>query len=266
MFKYKLGFIIVSNRPEKLARFLQSFCENWPILDTETKLTLVYQKPVNFAISDIFDSCKEIPVFDHSQPLPMVQLRRHGLDLVEDCEYICTLDDDHQFVGHREGKLYPKSSFEFYQDAIKFMDDNPKVGVMSLRGYFGGVAWGYEPKINPANGLFENNAGGLLMRNIGKEKIFPTECHNFVGVLSEPLMAYNIINEGYNCAKKFNCPNKFEVPGKSKHVGENSKISYSEEVSNANVQGYIRKKFDDPTWRHSDKKYPKKIAIQLGYY
>lgn len=261
-FKHKLGVMIVSNRPSKLQRFVNSI-SLMKNLNEVAVYGLVYQKPI-IDVPYRFDYKKEIPAFDKSKPLPMLQLRRHGIELLKDCEYILCLDDDHQFVEERPGKLFPMSSDDYYLSSLEYMEKNPDVGVLSNRGYFGGYAWGYNIVKNPKNGLIENNAGGILFRNIGIEKIFPIECHDFVGVMSEPIIGYNIIAEGYNYAKRFNCPNKFDVPGSNKHVNSGTNLSYSEELANENAQGYIRKKFNDPTWRHSDKKYPKAIAKMLG--
>ena len=267
MFKYKIGFMVLSNRPHKLKRF-QASIEKMPWLRNNAAFGLVYQQPVIAENYTFYTHSKKIDDFNYYRsnnlPLPMVQLRRHGLNLLQDCEYICCLDDDHEFVEERIGKNYPKSSEQYYIESLEWMDKNNDVGILSQRGYFGGYAWGYEPKKNPNNGLIENNAGGILCRNIGIDTMFPKECHEFVGVMSEPLIGYNIVAKGYNFAKRFNCPNKFEAPGSNKHVNSGSNISYSEEVCNKNVQGYIRKKFDDPNWRHSSKKYPKLIAEILG--
>lgn len=261
-FKHKLGIMIVSNRPTKLDRFHKSTYLAQKLNEIAV-YGLVFQEPVS-EVPFNFKYAIQIDKFDQTKPLPMLQLRRHGLELLRDCEYIICLDDDHQFVAERPGKRFGMSTEDYYLSSVKYMDDNPDVGVLSQRGYFGGVAWGYNITKNPKNGLIENNAGGLLLRNIGIDKMFPQECRGFVGVMSEPLIGYNIISHGYNYAKRFNCPNKFDVPGKNKHVNSGTNISYSEEVANENAQGYIRNKFGDPTWRHSDKKYPKLIAKQIG--
>lgn len=261
-FKHKLGIMVVSNRPGKLSAF-STAARTQEKLNEIAVYGLVHQDPVCL-IPTIFKYAFDLEPFDKTKPLPMLQLRRHGLNLLRDCEYIICLDDDHRFQCAREGKKFGMSTEDYYLSSLKYMEDNPDIGVLSQRGYFGGFAWGYNIVKNPKNGLIENNAGGIMLRNIGADKIFPVECHNFVGVMSEPLMGYNIINHGYNYAKRFNCPNKFDVPGSKKHVGIRANISYSEEVANQNAQGYIRFKFHDPTWRHSDKKYPKLIAEKLG--
>lgn len=259
----KLGFVVVSNNPVKLKRFIAS-TQHLDRLKQHALFTLTHQRPVTKDDIQPFDRTVELEPFDHSKPLPLLQLRRHGLQLVSDCDYICYLDDDHQFVPERPGKTYPKSSDDYYMEAIEWMDENPDVGVLSLRGYFGGYAWGYNFKKMPANGLIENNAGGIFMRNIGIDRIFPRECWDFIGVMSESLSGFNVMSHGYKLAKRFNCPNKFDVPGANKHVGVNANISYSEEICNANAQGYIRRKFNDPTWRHSSKQYPKGILEILS--
>lgn len=264
--KYDIGFVVVSNRPAKLKRFIKSF-QHIPILRSKSCMILTHQSPVDVPPNE-FDRAVGLPPFDKSKPLPMLQLRRHGIALTSDCKYICYLDDDHQFAPSRPGKTFYKSSEEYYLECIDYMDENQDVGILSLRGYFGGYSWGYGFKKMPSNGFIENNAGGIFMRNIGHENIFPPECYSFVGVMSEPLCGYSIMSQGYKYAKRFNCPNKFEAPGKSKHVSNGAVLSYSEQIANENVQGYIREKFDDPTWRYSDKKYPKgilKIAEQNNW-
>lgn len=248
-YNFKVGFIIPSNRPDQLSKFLRTKALLNKI-NSISKFCLVYQDPVNGPDYD-FGAFKKIDEFDPTPPLPMLQLRRHGLDLTEDCEYICCLDDDHEFV---------EESDEYYMECVEFMDNNADIGVVGLKS---GLDTGWIR--NPKDGLFQNGTGGMFYRNIGKDKMFPKECHDFVGVLSEPLMAYNIINEGFNCAKRFGCKNKRLKGDPDKFVNmETNNITYSEQVANKNVQGYLRDKFNDPEWRYSSKMYPKTIADKLG--
>lgn len=254
----RMAFIIPSNKPSVLEGFIDSMV-HIPRLREVCDFILVYQEPVELTreIRNAFAKSIQIDAFVKSKPLPMLQLRRYGLQLAKEYDYICYGDDDYRFMPYRYGKNLPMSSDEYYLSSLDYMDQNPDVGVLSQRDYFGGNAWGYEIKKNPKNGLIENSSGGILLRNIGADIIFPRECWDFVGVMSEPLCGFNIMAEGYSLAKRFNCPNRFTRPGASKHVETGTNISYSEEVANENAQGYIRRKFNDPTWRHSSKKYPK---------
>lgn len=269
--KKRIAFVIPSNRPVTLRRFIKSL-DNSPWIVENSIFVFVIQEPVyDWDLKDWLKSNVDhkITLIDSfkTNPKPMLQLRRHGLQNISimDSDYICFLDDDHQFVSERPEKNYPMSSDEFYRTSCEWLDANLDVGILSQRGYFGGYAWGYKPEKNPSNGLIENEAGGILFRNISINTTFPEECWNFVGVMSEPLVGYNIMAAGYNFAKRFNCPNKFDKPGKTKHVeSSGSNITYSEQVANENAQGYIRKKFNDPIWRHSNKKYPKDIAKRIG--
>ena len=254
--------IVISNRPKNLHRFLNSTF----ILSNIRHMFEIYvlaQYPVTGLehFLSITDNVKIIePV---SAPVPFAYLRRQAMLMAPDSDYFWSLDDDHVFANSN-GKTFSKTCSDYYREVFEFLENNQDTGVVTCRGFVGGYSWGYKFVKNPINGLVATDKGGIFLKNVGVDKIVSEDEGMLVGALFESLAAYNILSLGYNHIRRYNSPVKNIPPGKEKHIDGSSNISYCDETVNANIQGYIRKKFDDPNWTHSSKKYPKAIAKILG--
>jgi hypothetical protein len=185
--------------------------------------------------------------------LDMVKWYNIGMSMGSDAEYFLIVDDDHHYKAANDTR---PSSGTYYQECLDFMDTHPNVGFMMTKSYFGGAAWGDTPKINPDNGLV-SLGWGMFLRNVPAFQLTDEELA-FQGSMVESLLCYKIMAMGYDLAKRFNCPT-LKDPGKT--VGSGG-ISYSHETLNANIVGYIRRIYDDPTWEHESKKYPKGLWSQ----
>lgn len=179
--------------------------------------------------------------------LDMVRWYSMGMALGHDCEYFLIVDDDHHYKGPQGDKV---SSGIYYQQCLDYLDSNTDVGFMMCKSYFGGAAWGDVPRKNPDNGLI-SLGWGMIMRNVPEFK-FTDEELNFKGSMVESLLCYKMMELGHRVAKRFYCPT-LKDPGKTVESGG---ISYSNETLNANIVGYIRRRYNDPTWEHESKKYP----------
>jgi len=257
----KVTIIVPSNRPFKFKRFSDSFHY---LGDLRDKITIHVSAQEPWKIDELqeYQHGSIIDSFsfhEKAYPTEMIKWRRAGMEANPNSDYYWFLDDDHQFANSSNSGLFRKTCFEYYKDVFEYLEKNQDVGVLSCRGYFGGYAWGYEIKKNPKNGLIATAHGGLFIKNIGLEKICPLELVNNVGALYESVLGYNTISNGYNFAKRYNSPTKTESV---KHIG-NDNLTYSKEVISKNNQKYVREKFDDPSWEHSSKKYPKGIEICL---
>lgn len=185
--------------------------------------------------------------------LEMVSWYDIGMKMAPEAEYFLIVDDDHHY---KEAVGVRPSSGEYYAQCIDFMDDNPNVGFMMTKSYFGGAAWGDVPKINPDNGLV-SLGWGMFLRNV-PEFVLTDEELGYYGSMVESLLCYKIMALGYDMAKRFYCPT-LKDPGKRVGTGG---ISYSHETLNANIVGHIRRIYDDPKWEHESKKYPKGLMAQ----
>jgi len=189
-----------------------------------------------------------VPVPKVKNLIEMVQWYAYLMSMGSDCEYYLIVDHDHRFKEAKDGK---PSSGQYYQECIDYMDANPDVGVFLTKSYFGGAAWKYEIKKNPENGLVNINTG-MFLRNV-PEFVLTEEEKSFVGTLVESLLAYKMMALGYKLAKRYYCPTRY-TRNKRLYSGL---PTYSRTVLLANIQGYIRRIYNDPEWDHESRKYPR---------
>ena len=251
--------IIPSNRPGKFKRFSTTI----NILGTlahQVRIHLSVQRPWTIDLANEYLHSGIIDSFSYHPPacpMEMVKWRRSGIEQHPDSDFYWFLDDDHQFADSKSTGLFTKTCHEYYSDVFEYLKENKDVGVLSCRGYFGGYAWEYDFRKNPTNALIATSHGGLFIRNIGVEKICPESIRNNVGALYESVFGYNVMSEGYKFAKRYNSPTRTDAV---KHIGDEN-ISYSHDVVSKNNQAYIRNKFNDLTWTHSSKRYPKGLPL-----
>lgn len=259
----KIAMIVISNRPEMLERFTNSLDDIIPGLRNQFELCCLLQPPFTgeepcLAKVDRW-ALRPAP----GKPTPFAKLRKEAMLLYPDCDWYWSLDDDHYFANSG-GETFTKTCYEFYYDVFQYLKYNHDAGVLTCRGYVGGYSWGYDFKVNPDNGLVATDKGGIFFRNIGPDSIVEPEEEELVGALFESLASYNIMSFKLNHVRRYNSPIKNVVPGAEKRIDVSENISYSNETVNANIQGHIREKFQDPNWTHSSKKYPAYIARMIG--
>lgn len=262
----KISLMLFSNRPEKMERFLKSL-ELLESIRHKFTVTALLQEP--YTGREHF--LKKIDKIDFhpavKPPVPFLKLMKRAMEITRDADYFWSLGDDHQFFNPNNNLKFNKTAAEYYEECFNFLENNPKTGILSCKGYLGGYASGYNFVKNPSNGLISTADGGIFYKNVGIENIIDTYEEGLVGALAESLCAYNILDLGYDMVRRFNSSTKHERPNKKeKHIGGATNLSYSDKIVNTNIQYRIRFKFDDPEWTHSSRKYPKKIAIKLGHY
>lgn len=253
----KVGMIVITNRPDDFKQFMESMKVLGDFRERFMLFALI-QPPFN-GYEDFLDDVDFIEKCNKCfPPIPFVYLRKKIMNLAASygCQWFWSLDDDHRFMDGK-GDTFNKTCAEYYTEVFDHMENNPETGVITCRGYFGGYASGYDFVTNPKNGLVATDKGGIFFRNIGVDKIIEPCEERLCGALFESLATYNIMNYGFNHVRRYNSPIYSVPPGKQKRQGISDNISYCDETLNKNVQGRIRQKFNDPTWTHSSKKYPK---------
>lgn len=262
-----IAIIIPTNRPRKFFRFADSL-SNLGEFAENIHVHASIQHPWMQDELEMMISKGAIQSYSsHSQAKPtrMVEWRFSGMRENQDADYFLFMDDDHQFSNPSKTARYQMSCEEYYRTSFEFLENNQDVGVLCLRGSLGGSDWGYGFRKTPKNGLVSTDKGGMIVRNIGIERICPVSILENRGALFESVMAYNVMSCGYKNSKRFNCPTKSEAVGSIKHIGGSRNVTYSDNVVDENNNKYIREKFCDPTWNHSSKKYPKGILELIKY-
>lgn len=258
----KIALIVISNRPNNLKRFIDSLAVVSEIRELFTICCLL-QNPFTGNETFLSGIDRFNIIESKGEPVPFTLYRKMAMQMMPDADWFWSLDDDHQFANGN-GDMFNKSCSDYYSEVFQYINGNNYVGAVNCKGYVGGYSSGYDFIVNPSNGLVATDKGGIFLRNIGIDEIIDSSEENLVGALFESLAIYNIMHRGYDLVRRFNSPMTNKNPGSAKHIGGSGVISYSDEVVNSNIQGHIRKKFNDPTWTHSSKKYPKLISERIG--
>lgn len=259
----KLAIVTISNKKNELIKLAKSIKK----IGINCDFFVCAQEFDNILFQDDEVNITQIiinPKSESKMPVPFAKLRRNVMKLAadySDYDYFWQLDDDH-ILRNSNGNTYCKTSYQYHEEVFEYLSKNPQTGVLSIKGFLGGANCGYSFLKNPKNGLISTNKGGLILKNIGIDNICNEYESKLLGALEESLFAYNIMSNGYDYVVRFNS-STYQKPCSAK-IGNIINISYSDETVNSNIQGYIRKKFDDPVWYHSSKLYPNKIAKILG--
>ena len=258
----KIGLIMISNRPDNLAKFVQNLDRLGEFGDHLVKSVLI-QSPFsgNESCLGEFDRVGHDDAVDSRvEAVPFLRYRRKAMALVGDCDWFWQIGDDH-VLRDSKGEVFSKTLSEYYMDVLDFISANNRIGVVSCKGFFGGRCAGYRFNTNPTNGLISADNGGIFFKNIGIDSIISYEDAMLVGAIEEMLVSFNIISEGYGFARRFNSP---VTTPKYKKIGD--AISYSIDTLDANIQGRIRQKFNSPYWNFEEKKFPKQIMDMINEY
>jgi len=252
----RLSVVLPSIRPGKLRRHVKSMeCLAPDIPRDEIQLIVIYQDPLTYQMCT--DMGVNTPVYHprtpSDQPVPFVELRSRGFEKAVG-EYILMIDDDHTYVRRNEHR---PSSGEYLRECLEYMDANPDVGTLSTNGHFGSVAWQYEIKKDPKNGLVGISKGLLARNNI---ELMPTdEERALLGMLEESIYIYGMMAKGYSHAKRFLNPTKLDP---SKYMGYPGNPTYSYDVVAENIGGYIQKRYKDIKWHHESRRFPKGLLVE----
>lgn len=243
----RLAIIYPSHRPHLVMR---SYSSRKALGDLDYKFCVIGQNPVTHEMLSKLEDTRFVIVDPPKVPglIEMVRWYQIGFDMAKDADYFLIVDDDHHW---KEITFNHPSSGEYIKQCLDWMDVNPDVGFLMTKGYFGSAAWGDAFVKSPTNGLV-NLDRGMIMRNIPEFK-FTEEEQSFVGTLVESLLGYKIMAMGYKIAKRF-CNPTLKDRGKRLNSGG---ISYSDETLTNNIMGYIRRIYNDPTWTHESRKYPR---------
>jgi hypothetical protein len=180
--------------------------------------------------------------------IEMVAWYQIGMTLGRDAEYFLFVDDDHHFV--------PGSGF-YYQQCINYMDHWHDVGFMTTHRNHGGLPLEKGDYIvNSANGLVSLGRG-MFMRNAPDFYLTAREIA-YPGGMVESLLCYRMMALGYTFVKRLGCPT---MKDPSKQVGIDNP-TYSHDVLNRNLVGWIRQIYADPTWEHNSRLYPAGLMEQ----
>jgi hypothetical protein len=254
----RFSIIFPSHRLAQTARIMKSLKNLSPMVHgVDYEVVVACQDPLK--IQDCHDAGVDkiipYPAVDISNPMPIVEWRAACMEFAQG-DYFLMVDHDHMFQP--KGK-WP-SSGDYLLECLDWMDNNQDVGSLGTNAFFGGAAWKDKFVKNPANALVAI-VTGLWIRNV-PEAHATSEERKLVGVLDESLWTYKMMAAGYTHAKRFYNPTKFDNFHTRVNVGTSS---YSKQVIDANIGGYIQRKWSDPTWQHESRKYPKGVLRDQAY-
>lgn len=190
---------------------------------------------------------------NQGNPPSMCALRLAGAKLLPDAELM--LFGDHDFVYTAGTPQYPSPSGVRYRQAIRYMKQNPWCAYVMCAGSLGGSV--QREKIAPTSVGLISTSRGLFIRNIYKGAIFPKGATKLAGTLEESVACYYVMESDprYFGAKQFNNPTRHQM---GKIVAHDEKdLLHSQSVMDANLQQFIRDRYNDPQWTHNSRKFPK---------
>ena len=227
---------------------LRDYCEVELFYIFQYPWTIEQIKKVKIEVEDL--GFKFNSTVEHSRDVPsMTYLRNLGIIYSSNSDYFFFADDNLIFSSGTP--KYQESSGERYAQVLEYLETYKNCGFVMCEGSLGGAIQKWEIS-STKTGLFAT-ARGLILRNIGKEKIFRST-NNLIGGLEESVACYHIIEEGFYPAKQFNNPTKHPH---SSRPGVNGSITiHNEEIWDSNCAKYIRDRYDDQSWTHNSKKWP----------
>jgi len=227
----KVSIIIPTNNVKKINKLINSYSTLLKFKKISELIVIgngeVYEKDIK--------NKKEIKFIRFEEEfdiIPFVELRGVGIEQSIG-ENLLFLDDDHCFM---------KGSDSFLIDCVDFLDKHNECGVLELK------------KKNVAKKGFyiKRNAHiwtdrGLFMRNIFvKDEI--KSFYKYVGACEDLIYSYEVLNNSYIPYEIHNSPisRKSEVSNRYKEFNH---PSYSKELLNLNVIGFIKYKYNDKDWK-----------------
>ena len=269
MSKKLLSIAFPTNNPNAFRRcFLKSFSYLLSLKNIiEINICCIFQPPwTKKEIAEVISKFKEmncqlnyIFLIPMGKIPKMIHLRRLSMELSVEADYFLMIDDNLEFKAKIGNRL--QDSGERYSQCIKYLETYKTCGLVQCEGVFGGSHQKFN--IQSSKAAYFWTARGLLLRNIGIEKMFG-DTSRFVGGGEEPVVTYHIIENGFYPAKQFYSPtahkrehHHVDVSNNSidKQAGSGSPINDLSIMYKNNFK-YIRERYGDPTWELF-KRWPK---------
>lgn len=226
----KIGFCLISNRPEKTIRFINSF-QHAIVKGYEYSFHLSYEKQftnehlriIKEKINQIDKSIKVIFSKRETETgrFHYYKSRMHSFSTAEFCDYLIMVDDDIVFTDGKQTKKYKWSAGERYIDAVKYLENNSNCGIVYMKSYLGGASLGRK-FIMMRGGFFDTGLGVVFRGKSRKYKNIIDDIFNVPGGCVDTSIGISAIMNGYYAAKTFNTTAKkdqtkkmFIVKGKS---------------------------------------------------
>lgn len=230
----KIAVIVPTNNIKQINGFIKSFSQ-LNFFSKSCELVIigngnVYKKDINYTnyLSIRFIRIDE----DYSNKLvSFARLRGSGMKN-STADYFLFMDDDNRF---------PKECDSYFMGCIQFLKDYAFCSVLQA-----------DRKRNNQYGFHYKKDGfywtgyGLFIRNIIKDY---SKLLDFNGCCEETLFAYETLNIDGLAYTMYGNPTYRDTSNPVKHNEENNP-SYSEEVIQNNIQGYIQEKYCDSKWSY----------------
>jgi len=246
-----IDVIVPSNNEEEINGFIKSF-SSMKKFSSICRLVIigngeVYQKSIEFTNS-LRIKFKRINTDYSDKLISFSKLRGTGMK-DSNADFFLFMDDDNRF---------PKGCDKFFLKCSDFLFNSVDCGTLQAdrrRPYKKGTE-------HQLNGFFWSGYGLFIKNTFDITKGFLS----FDGCCEETLFAYESLD-------KFGLPYKiygnptYRDTSKEANWNQNNHPSYSEEVIQKNIQGYIQKKYHDKEWRYYEEipngKFPKDLQDKI---
>lgn len=263
-FGLKVGFCVITNKPERLPLFVKTLKEAVLFKGIDYRFAFVVQDPCS---SDDTAMLRRelgmnrvriiyVPTYkDDNGRVNLCRARIESEGLNYDREYIVICDDDCNFKLKTAKSEY--SAGDRIMDCIEYLANNPDCGIIHMNGFFGGAGKGYNHGrkiISAMGGGYYATGLGMVLRGRkyrGYDLILP-ELRAY-GATEDVMISFTAIANGYYAAKTFNVPIHHEnvashLESKSPNPNYDLDFIYSDE----GIQGKFAKMFP-PGWKPGSK-------------
>ena len=229
----KLGIGVMTNRPDKFKRFMQSTKH---LSSFKIKIGVHVTPPAK--ITD-FDLCG-IDVIDYGEHFTdgifnCCDARKASLRLVYDCDVILWADDDFQFKPHEDKYVnYALSSDDAIRQGTKMLLENESIGFINMASFLGGA--NYQRRFSVTKTINYETAKGILTR----PDVINTFDFSYPGVGEDIGFCTNALFNGYAGLKLFNV---MTVKDKSKKIGHTDDPVYLPETAERYLQKFMVERF-----------------------
>lgn len=239
-----VDIIVPSNNVDNINKFIKSYMS----------LNLATRK--NFRLKVVLNNIKDdrriycinevdwIWYNDEFDIVPFLALRWKAME-DSDADFFLFLDDDHTF---EEG------SDRLLNNCLNFLHNHKECGLLQLEK--ANILKGFHVKKN----AHVWTSRGLFIKNIGFNF---GNFLNLVGAGEDLFVGYTALVKGYIPYCHYNSTIKRNPPYTDNRYQELNNPSYSEDLLDKNIVGFIRQIYDDPDWRFygslENLKYPNKL-------
>lgn len=227
-----ITIIVPSNNSERINKFIESY-NKLKMFKAMSELVIIGNGELNVGqIKDLHD-IYFLRYMDHFEIIPFARLRGIGMEENPNADFYLFLDDDHSFN---------EDSDRYLIECINFLISHKECGILQLEKK-NALKSGFHIKRN----AHVWTSRGLFIRNIGN-KFDYEELSKLVGAGEDLLYGYEVLNQSYIPYERFNSPitRGCNLPNNYKELNDKS---YSEELLDENIIGYIRKKYNQSDWK-----------------